>query len=94
MEEKAAVEVRITGFVQGVGFRFFAERVARRLGIVGYVMNRWDGSVFVQAEGRREDLLVFLDQLKKGPSGASVKGFKVKWGPYEGRFTDFTIRFS
>lgn len=94
MEDRASVEVRITGFVQGVGFRFFAERVARRLGITGYVMNRRDGSVFVHAEGRREDLLTFLDHLKRGPSGASVEGFEVTWEPYKGRFEAFTIRFS
>lgn len=93
MKEQASVEVRITGIVQGVGFRFFAERIARWLGVTGYVLNQPDGSVFVEAEGRRGDLFSFLDQLKKGPSGAVVEGFEVKWGPYRGRFPDFTIRF-
>jgi acylphosphatase len=93
MEQQASVTVKITGLVQGVGFRFFAEKWAKRLKLAGYAMNRWDGSVFVEAEGRREDLLAFLDQLKKGPVGAVVEGLEVTWGPYQGRFTDFSIRF-
>ena len=93
MEQQASVTVRVTGFVQGVGFRFFAEKWAKRLKLTGYAMNRRDGSVLVEVEGRRGNLLAFLDQLKKGPPGAIVEGFEVTWGPYQGRFTDFSIRF-
>lgn len=94
MDSTAAVEVRIAGIVQGVGFRFFAERLAHHHGLTGYVENRHDGSVYVVAEGERAAIVAFLAQLKKGPPGAVVKGFDITWGPPQRRFRDFTIRFS
>jgi acylphosphatase len=54
--EKIAKRYVISGRVQGVGFRFFAEHAARRLGICGYVKNRWDGKVEVYAIGDETSL--------------------------------------
>lgn len=94
MDALASVEVRITGIVQGVGFRFFAERIAHHHGLTGYVVNRRDGSVYVVAEGERAAVVAFLAQLKNGPPGAVVEGFDITWGSPQGQFRDFTIRFS
>lgn len=62
----------ISGMVQGVGFRFFAQRVAGRLGIAGYVKNLPDGRVEVYAMGTEEQLRAVRGELKRGPRAASV----------------------
>jgi len=64
--------VIIKGYVQGVGFRYWAYQRATYLGIKGYVKNRCDGSVEVLAAGEGENLEHFLQLLNKGPAGAQV----------------------
>jgi len=66
----------ISGRVQGVGFRYFAERVALQLGIRGYVKNLWSGSVEVYAIGDEAWLEEFKRQLAEGPRSARVKGIE------------------
>jgi acylphosphatase len=60
--------------VQGVGFRYFAERAAQQLGIAGWVRNRDDGCVEVYAVGTPEQLSEFAGLLWKGPRWAEVRG--------------------
>jgi len=101
MEECAAVpsdgvdavslEVRVVGRVQGIGFRYFAHEVARRLQVVGYVVNQPDGSVRTYAEGPRAVLEVFLRQIERGPAGAGVREVRSHWGLATGRYTCFSI---
>ncbi|HVB85284.1 MAG TPA: acylphosphatase [Candidatus Dormibacteraeota bacterium] len=62
----------ISGIVQGVGFRYFAQRAAARLGITGYARNLSDGRVEVYATGSPDALKAFSKELKQGPRGASV----------------------
>ena len=62
----------VTGRVQGVGFRWFAQHWAERLGLRGWVCNREDGTVESEAEGRTEALAEFERCLRSGPSGAQV----------------------
>lgn len=66
----------VSGIVQGVGFRFFAERAAQNLGIAGYTRNLSDGRVEVYAIGSKEQLKSFRSLLARGPIGASVSGVK------------------
>jgi len=66
----------ISGRVQGVGFRYFAERVAHQLGICGYAKNLWSGSVEVYAIGDEVSLEEFKRQLGEGPRSARVKGIE------------------
>ena len=77
--------------MQGVLFRSFAERHARRLGLVGYARNLSDGRVEVVAEGGRSALEELLKQLHQGPPGAHVEGVEVEWGEAEERFKGFVI---
>jgi acylphosphatase len=91
--QKASLKARVIGRVQGVGFRFFTERVAEEVGVSGYVMNCTDGSVEVMAEGERNNLKELLWQLNQGPRGALVEKVEETWGPYTGRFSEFTVRF-
>jgi acylphosphatase len=62
----------VSGGVQGVGYRFFAQRAATTLGVRGYVKNLFDGRVEVYAIARDEIIVVFREQLKRGPRFASV----------------------
>lgn len=62
------VRAIVEGHVQGVGFRYFTMDQARRLGLSGWVRNLPDGSVEAEAEGPREDLLVFWKLWRKGLS--------------------------
>ena len=64
---------RVTGRVQGVGFRWWTRSQASRLGVVGTVKNAEDGSVEVQARGS-DDVLAMLEQLlQEGPPHAEVE---------------------
>jgi len=87
--------VRVHGRVQMVGYRMFAEVTADRIGgISGTVCNLPDGStVEVVAEGRRDSLEKFLDELKVGPAHAVVRGAKVEWGIANGEFRRFATIF-
>jgi acylphosphatase len=63
----------VTGRVQGVGYRFFAERAARECGVRGWVRNLSDGSVETVAEGEEDAIARFFDRLRQGPRGARVE---------------------
>ncbi len=84
-------DVRITGLVQGVGYRYFCYRVAIKLGLVGWVRNNPDGSVSIHAEGDRSMLEEFIAQLKVGPSHAVVRDVSVTWTEFSGKFSTFDI---
>ena len=62
----------VRGRVQGVGFRWFVEREAATIGVVGWVRNNFDGSVEVLATGSREQLNQFRRKLQEGPRAARV----------------------
>lgn len=64
---------RVTGRVQGVGFRWWTSRTAEALGLTGSVRNRADGSVEVHAAGAPEALERFRRSLEEGPRGARVE---------------------
>lgn len=62
----------VSGRVQGVGFRYFAEAQAHREGLHGYVRNLDDGRVEIEAEGEAEALDRFERAVQRGPAGARV----------------------
>ncbi len=72
MSEKIARRFFISGDVQGVGFRFFAQRAAARHQIVGFVKNLDDGRVEALAEGPPQSVDAFKDDLATGPRYSSV----------------------
>ena len=63
----------VSGRVQGVGFRYFAQDAAEREGLHGYVLNRDDGTVEAVAEGDAESVERFERALRRGPSRARVE---------------------
>ncbi len=86
------VHVYYTGRVQGVGFRFTAESLARESGITGWVKNLRDGRVEIVAEGQDEDLISFLDKI--GRSFAQyISDTQVQWLEASDSFKDFSVKF-
>ncbi len=71
-EEKVAKRYYVSGMVQGVGYRYFASRVARQLGITGFAKNLRDCRVEVYAIALPTALNAFRSELRRGPSGAIV----------------------
>jgi acylphosphatase len=82
----------VRGEVQGVSFRWFVAREARRLGLAGWVRNRRDGRVEVLAEGGRIPLEDLVEMLKRGPRLARVEGVDLAWEKATGEFPDFEIK--
>ena len=85
------LEVVVRGRVQGVAFRWYTQREARRLGLTGWVRNRPDGSVRLVVEGPRPVLDQFWEWLARGPDRARVDHRELHRGEASGKFTDFTI---
>ncbi|MFN3283828.1 MAG: acylphosphatase [Pseudothermotoga sp.] len=73
-----ALFIKIFGHVQGVGFRYFTYKVARKMGIKGYVRNAEDGSVEIHAEGDESVLREFVNQVSRGPISAVVTNVECK----------------
>lgn len=85
----------VRGRVQGVNYRYYAVQSARRLGVRGWVANRWDGTVEVVAEGSRADLVRFVDALRRGSPRSYVDDVQVAWEPTPtGEFDAFYVRYS
>ncbi len=67
------VHLRVTGRVQGVGFRWFVTAEANRLGLAGWVRNNADGSVELEAEGALKAIEQLRERVRQGPPAARVE---------------------
>jgi len=83
----------ISGRVQGVGFRYFAIRAARRAGVVGTVRNLSDGTVEAIAEGSETAISDFRAQLERGPSYGHVSRVDETEIQSTGRYSGFEVIF-
>ncbi|MBM3115453.1 acylphosphatase [Jeongeupia naejangsanensis] len=72
MNEVIARRLRVHGRVQGVGFRFYTVREALARNLTGWVRNRTDGTVEIQAQGRAAEIDDFLLWVHRGPDSARV----------------------
>ena len=90
MENKLLYKIRVTGQVQGVGFRWSAATEARSQGITGYIKNLPDGSVYIEAEGSSEQLNAFVEWCKQGPGFSFVESVNVDFFPPV-NYVDFRI---
>jgi acylphosphatase len=70
------IRVLLYGGVQGVGFRFYARQAAHATGVAGYVRNRADGAVEVEAEGADAEVQDFRAALERGPPHARVQNVR------------------
>jgi acylphosphatase len=82
----------LSGRVQGVGFRYFAYRLARELGLRGWVRNLPDGRVEIEAQGEEDSLDQFLLEIKSGPQLAIVKDISIETPDNLKRYEDFSIK--
>jgi acylphosphatase len=88
---EVAKKYLISGRVQGVGFRFFVERVANMLRLRGYVRNLDDGNVEAYAIGAEVVLEEFKRNLAEGPRGARVTRVEEWDAPVNNRYKRFDI---
>jgi acylphosphatase len=74
VKQQLARRYLVSGRVQGVGFRYFVEKNATRLGITGWVRNLDDGRVEAHAQGTAEQLAALEGLLRQGPHWSEVRG--------------------
>ncbi|HNQ60525.1 MAG TPA: acylphosphatase [Bacteroidales bacterium] len=67
-----ALQITISGRVQGVGFRYYIFRAAQELRIKGIIKNLPDGKVYIEAEGDPQNIEIFLEKCREGPPLAYV----------------------
>jgi acylphosphatase len=84
IEPSVRMTARVRGRVQGVGFRWFARRVALDLGLRGHALNLPDGTVEVVAEGPRETCEQMIDTLRGRGSPGWVQQVTVEWSEATG----------
>ena len=85
--------VIVSGMVQGVGFRYYALREAERAGVSGWVRNRRDGTVEIEAQGEEEALEAFLAAVRRGPAFSVIRRMEVAPIPELECAGDFDVRF-
>jgi acylphosphatase len=85
------LNIHICGRVQKVGFRYYAQKTAASLDLYGFVMNRYDGSVYAEVEGEEDIVAIFCDWCRIGPTMAEISDFKVSEAKVEG-FKTFEVR--
>ncbi|MFH1307037.1 MAG: acylphosphatase [Candidatus Micrarchaeota archaeon] len=85
------------GNVQGVGFRFLAQRIGRQIGVRGWVRNEDDGTVIALVEGEEEKIIEFAKRIKNIHSsfGPDVEKLEIKYKKEIKNYTcaDFVIAF-
>src|SRR5437899_8382018 len=86
-----ARRVLYSGFVQGVGFRFTAVRIAQGLAVTGFVRNLPDGRVELVAEGAPAELDRLHERISTAMSG-NIESVEIESVPPTGRYASFEIR--
>jgi acylphosphatase len=93
LTEKKRARVIVRGRVQGVFFRYSTREMAKKLGVFGWVKNRWDGSVEAVFEGDRGGVEEMIEWCRKGPPGAYVQRVDIEWEEHLGEFDHFSIGY-
>ena len=89
---KTQTNIVFKGHVQGIGFRFTVERIAIKLGVVGWIKNLADGNVEVLAEADRDIVDGFLDKIRDSFKKYIVDE-EINVSEATGKFNDFQVRF-
>jgi acylphosphatase len=88
---KLARCIVVYGMVQGVGFRYFVQRVGKRMGLTGDVRNLPDSTVEIVVEGLPGHVEEFIKEVRKGPSMAYIERLDIHDIAATGRYPTFTI---
>ncbi len=89
---EVGAQIIVSGLVQGVGFRYFVFGHATKLGLRGFVANRYDGSVEINAVGERSIIEELIGRVKVGPRSSSVRNVSISWKEPDERYHLFEIR--
>jgi len=84
--------IKIYGQVQGVFFRYYTQKKAQELNLVGFVRNESDKTVYIEAEGRGEKIKKFLDWCRNGSELAKVEKIDFKEGEVK-NYIEFVVRY-
>ena len=84
--------VLVSGYVQGVGYRYSTYHAARREGVTGWVRNLGDGRVEALFEGDPDAVSRMVEWCRRGPPGADVTSLEVDWPETTSELSGFTIR--
>ncbi|MDD8047075.1 MAG: acylphosphatase [Verrucomicrobiota bacterium] len=86
---------RITykGEVQGVGFRWTAQRISRLFDVTGWVRNLSSGEVELTAAGDEREVRAFLQAIRESELGVGISGELEAWAETETGFEGFSIRY-
>jgi acylphosphatase len=87
------IRIKVFGYVQGVFFRSATRKLARKLGLTGFVKNLSDGTVYIEAEGPKDKLNELLDFSKRGPKHAHVEKVEHEFIPPTNEFKGFDYSF-
>ena len=88
------LKAKIHGYVQGVGFRFEAMRKAQELHLVGFARNEGYRTVYVEAQGARENVEKFLHWLEHhGPPLAKITKVEAKFSHDLENYQEFSVKF-
>ncbi len=90
-DNKKQIHVMLDGRVQGVGYRFYAQKIAASIGLVGEIKNLPDGRVEVIAEGDESMLKSFITKLRQGPVSADVRSVDVDWHEATNSYKEFFV---
>lgn len=86
-------EIKVTGRVQGVGFRYFTQKQAALFDLTGWVKNTPSGGVLVMAQGEKAVLDTFVDYLRIGPPLSRVSNVTVAEIRITENFSDFRVKY-
>lgn len=85
------VHVYIFGFVQGVGYRQFVKRQAKKVGLFGWVRNIPDKRVEAVLQGEKEKIEQLIALCRKGPFLSEVENVEVVWEESTEEYKDFSV---
>ncbi|UCC18265.1 MAG: carbamoyltransferase HypF [Promethearchaeota archaeon] len=95
MKESKTVEIKITGIVQGVGFRPFLYNLARSLNLNGYILNRGNAGVRLVIQGYPQNIQKFIEEIRiKRPAISFIENIETNNLDFEEKFEDLEIRKS
>lgn len=87
------LQIVVTGKVQGVGYRYFAQMKAVQFGITGWVKNRSDGAVEMVTTGTKENLDLFIEEVRRGNPFSTVDQIEIREISTGEKYQSFTIKY-